>query len=115
MSLKYPPTPEWTTRSVRNTDGTTTITTAIKMEVRTVDETGKVVETASLLRRRRNRAGSESSQPPASVAADAADCSDCEPTALEVEGPEGHQQVVAYSLESCDDEWCYYGSPSGVV
>ncbi|WP_433594186.1 hypothetical protein [Nocardia sp. CA-145437] len=113
MSLKYPPNPEWTVRTVRNEDGTTTTTTAVRMEVRTVDDTGKVVETASLLRRR--RAGSEASQPPASIAADAADCGDCEPTALEVEGPEGHQQVVAYSLESCDDEWCYYGSPGGVA
>lgn len=38
-------------------------------------------------------------------------CSGCESTAVFVVGG----QAAVYSLEGCDDDWCYYENPQGIV
>jgi uncharacterized protein (UPF0212 family) len=38
-------------------------------------------------------------------------CSGCDSTAVFVVGG----QAAVYSLEGCDDDWCYYENPQGIV
>ncbi len=38
-------------------------------------------------------------------------CSGCESSAVFVVGG----QAAVYSLEGCDDDWCYYENPQGIV